>query len=258
MEYRYHPPAASLEGYVRSILNMEDFTQGDSLPILPQGTASLVCLVEKQNPDKNKSTTLLLFTRSIDGAVLQGYTGFSLVAYFFHPFMVGPLFGIQAKKLADYPEQLHTWNVKKTELLLKKLNQVQTNHDRIRMLDDFLQEQFIKNRAACEIVRFATDRLVEDPSSDILPQLLGDLQISDRTLQRLFKKYVGLSPAHFRRFCQFHAAFHQLRKREFGNLSDVAYDQGYADQSHFIRSFREFTRKNPGDYMRSGLDAGSK
>ncbi len=258
MDYCYHLSAASLEGYVRTILTVEDFSPGDSLPVLPQGTASLVCIVEKQNPDKEPSISLLLFTRSIDSSALQGHADFSLVAYFFHPFMVGPLFGIQAKNLAEQPELLQEWSAKKAGHLQKKLKNTRTNKERISMLDDFLQEQVIKNRAACEIVRFATDRLVEDPSSDMLPQLLGDLQISDRTLQRVFKKYVGLSPAHFRRFCQFHAAFHQLRNRAFENLSDVAYDQGYADQSHFIRSFREFTRKNPGDYMRSGLDAGPK
>jgi len=32
-------------------------------------------------------------------------------------------------------------------------------------------------------------------------------------------------------------------------LSDVAYENGYADQSHFIRSFREFTGYTPSQYQ---------
>jgi AraC-like DNA-binding protein len=44
-----------------------------------------------------------------------------------------------------------------------------------------------------------------------------------------------------------------LRGKGFNNLTDIAYDNGFADQSHFIRSFKEFTQITPNDYLRSGL-----
>ena len=69
----------------------------------------------------------------------------------------------------------------------------------------------------------------------------------------MFKKYVGVTPNQYRRICQFQVSFAQLRGKEFNKLTDVAYDNGFADQSHFIRSFREFTQITPNDYLRSGL-----
>ncbi|MBA4058005.1 MAG: AraC family transcriptional regulator, partial [Marivirga sp.] len=55
------------------------------------------------------------------------------------------------------------------------------------------------------------------------------------------------------RICQFQLSFAQVRAKEFNTLTDVAYDNGFADQSHFIRSFREFVDTTPNHYLRWGL-----
>jgi AraC-like DNA-binding protein len=88
---------------------------------------------------------------------------------------------------------------------------------------------------------------------EILSATLENLNISIRTFQRIFKKYVGVTPSQYRRICQFQFSFAQLRAKQFNKLTDVAFDNGFADQSHFIRSFREFTQITPQDYIRSGL-----
>jgi AraC-like DNA-binding protein len=92
-----------------------------------------------------------------------------------------------------------------------------------------------------------------NPGTEILSEMLRKLNLNERTFQRLFKKYVGVTPGHYRRICQFQVSFSQLRSNEFNKLTDVAYDNGFADQSHFIRSFREFTQTTPNDYLRTGL-----
>jgi AraC-like DNA-binding protein len=66
---------------------------------------------------------------------------------------------------------------------------------------------------------------------------------------------VGVTPVQYRRICQFQSAFEQLRSKEFNNASDVAFGSGFADQSHFIRSFKEFTQTTPNNYIQSGLKA---
>jgi AraC-like DNA-binding protein len=44
-----------------------------------------------------------------------------------------------------------------------------------------------------------------------------------------------------------------LKTGQFDNLTDVAFENDFADQSHFIRSFKEFTQLTPKDYIKSGL-----
>ena len=92
-----------------------------------------------------------------------------------------------------------------------------------------------------------------DPGIEILSAMVSKLKLNERTFQRIFKKYVGVTASQYRRICQFHISFAQVRSGDFDKLSDVAYDNGFADQSHFIRSFKEFTQVTPNDYLRSGL-----
>ncbi|MNL65149.1 DNA-binding transcriptional activator FeaR [compost metagenome] len=68
-------------------------------------------------------------------------------------------------------------------------------------------------------------------------------------MQRLFENNVGMSAKLFRRVCQFDASFQRLNQLQFDKLSDVAFEHGYADQSHFIRVFREFTGLTPKEYL---------
>jgi AraC-like DNA-binding protein len=83
--------------------------------------------------------------------------------------------------------------------------------------------------------------------------MLQQLNLTERTFQRIFKKYVGITANEYRRICQFQMAFYQLKARQFDKLTDVVYDNGYFDQSHYTRSFKEFTNTTPNEYLQSGL-----
>ncbi|HEX6428081.1 MAG TPA: AraC family transcriptional regulator, partial [Niastella sp.] len=56
----------------------------------------------------------------------------------------------------------------------------------------------------------------------------------------------------FRRIWQFNNAFQQLNNRQFNKLTDIAFANGYADQSHYIRAFKEFTGITPKEYLKFG------
>jgi AraC-like DNA-binding protein len=80
--------------------------------------------------------------------------------------------------------------------------------------------------------------------------LQRNLNLSERGFQRRFNQHVGISPKLFSRVCKFQAALGQLKNNNYANLSDVAFDNGYADQSHFIRSFKEFAGFSPYQFQK--------
>ena len=76
-------------------------------------------------------------------------------------------------------------------------------------------------------------------------QLCQNLHITERTLERRFLSQVGISPKQFSQIIQFQQSLEQLTLKEFANLTEIVYTNGFADQSHFIRVFKAFTGKTP-------------
>lgn len=71
--------------------------------------------------------------------------------------------------------------------------------------------------------------------------------ISERALQRLLSRRIGLSPKWLIRRRRLHEAADRLRD-EGTSLAGIAADLGYADQPHFTRDFRTATGLTPGEF----------
>jgi AraC-like DNA-binding protein len=101
-----------------------------------------------------------------------------------------------------------------------------------------------------DAIAYATRTIRKANGLISLKDLQGELCVTERTFQRMFESHVGLSPKMFRKICQFDAAFRQLNQGQFTRLADLAYEHDYADPSHFIRVFREFTNRSPKEYLK--------
>lgn len=74
--------------------------------------------------------------------------------------------------------------------------------------------------------------------------------ITQRRLQQIFNDKIGISPKSFARMVRFQYSLKLLLDGAFKNLVDIAYMNGYCDQSHFIRDFKLFSGINPLAYLR--------
>lgn len=72
--------------------------------------------------------------------------------------------------------------------------------------------------------------------------------ITPRTLQRLFQRYVGVSPKWVLRRYRLHEAAARLAEGTSGTWAEVAADLGYFDQPHFIRDFTRAIGMTPSAY----------
>ncbi|MEL7422020.1 MAG: helix-turn-helix domain-containing protein, partial [Bacteroidota bacterium] len=75
-----------------------------------------------------------------------------------------------------------------------------------------------------------------------------DLQT--RRLQQRFKHEIGISPKTFQRTIRINQVIERLVAGP-AKLTDLAYQAGYFDQSHFIRDFRHFTGLTPRTFLKS-------
>ncbi|MCE7923636.1 MAG: AraC family transcriptional regulator [Haliscomenobacteraceae bacterium CHB4] len=91
------------------------------------------------------------------------------------------------------------------------------------------------------VARLAAQKIHEKQGNISLSELQRSLRLSERSLQRRFRQSVGLPPKLYLRIRRFQTSLAQIQRQDFDRLTDIAYDNGYADQSHFLRDFKEFT-----------------
>lgn len=66
---------------------------------------------------------------------------------------------------------------------------------------------------------------------------------------RLFNEWFGISAHSYQKLQQFISATESLHNPAL-KLTDVGFENGFYDQSHFIRVFQEFAEMTPGEYRR--------
>lgn len=249
MKYWYQKVTPELTDYIRSVLILENIPDDgtSNLPLYTQGIPVLLCKMR----DNNHQVTL--FGESAPAEELSVENNQAIIAFFFKPFALGTIFKLSAKELKDSPHEFNLLDPQKAIALNLQLCNSKSIQQKIEIINSFILSQISVNENECKIIRLATDRLMENSNPDSLSQLLEELHVTERTFQRIFKKYVGITPNHYRRICQFYLAFSQLKGGHFDNHTDVAYTNGYFDQSHYIRSFKEFTSITPNEYVQSGL-----
>ncbi|MGF6851097.1 AraC-like DNA-binding protein [Chitinophaga sp. W3I9] len=229
------------------ILDRADPPEPDDLPIFTNGMPALLCTTQ------HKESRLSLFGKTVPSERWAEWGNATLIAFFFKPFAIGPVFKLSAQQLKNEAIGLNRWNPQKAMALTIQLAYAPSTAEKVEVLHQFILSQVTANQRECRIIRYATDKILENPEADVLAQMLQELSLTERTFQRIFKKYVGITASEYRRICQFQMAFYQLKSGQFHKLTDVAYANGYFDQSHYIRSFKEFTATTPNEYLQFGL-----
>ncbi|RQW64374.1 helix-turn-helix domain-containing protein [Vibrio viridaestus] len=86
----------------------------------------------------------------------------------------------------------------------------------------------------------------------------GNIQIQDlerysgytaRTLQRQFKNDIGLTPKGFSRAIRCQSAIYDINHGNGVTFTDLAFDLGFSDQSHFLREFKKLVSATPLEYQ---------
>jgi AraC-like DNA-binding protein len=119
-----------------------------------------------------------------------------------------------------------------------------------------IAERFVRARSpdldpSLVLVRNVVERILQDTTLTQVEQVAEATVLSIRELQRLFQKYIGVSPKWVIQRYRLHEAVEQLSNGSPVSLSELALRLGYFDQAHFIRDFKAVVGKAPGKYMKS-------
>ncbi len=250
------PPPLSISNYTSNIVVIENCNQHSDvvLPLIANGYPGITfqttntALISSRN---KKIDTLFLYGQNVKPVELYTTGQFSFIAYFFYPHILKTLFGFNAKELTDINIDLNILQPAKGMNLKEILINATSLSMRLQLMDSFVLKISEPNYSDVNnSILFATQAIRKSKGLISLKKIQSELKITERTFQRLFEFHVGVSPKMFSRICQFHSAFQQLNQNQFSKFTDVAYENGYADQSHFNRVFKEFTTYTPKEYFK--------
>ena len=192
---------------------------------------------------------LLLYGQNVAPIVVRASGGLMMIAWFLRPHRLSPLFGLRADEVTGLCVPLDDWPQVREMGLVERLALADELNGRLRLMEEFVVRLCAVARDGNRVAGYAAQAIVAGEGRMQLRSLQEELRVTERSLQRLFAEHVGVSPKVYSRICKFQPAFQQLNAGNFSRLSDIAYDNGYADQSHLIREFREFTGLTPGEYL---------
>lgn len=251
MKSYYLKPSDKVSEYVHEILILENhrIISPFILPLFANGMPTLLFQTAKGRI-KNNSNYLTLFGQTVSPDTLTVNDNFTLIAYFLKPHALISLFGISAQELTDNPIDLNLLSHCKPTNIQEQLLNTPSTTQMLALLDDYLLS--LTSRSDTSSIEYATNKIVQNPHHKILREVQRELCVTERTFQRMFERNIGVSPNQFRRICQFNNAFQQLNRERTKSLAEITFCNGYADQSHFIKAFREFTNVTPTEYLNYG------
>jgi AraC-like DNA-binding protein len=94
----------------------------------------------------------------------------------------------------------------------------------------------------------AVEKIACDPSVTRVESLLALCGMRDRTLQRMFRRYVGASARWVVKRYRVYEALEQLGRGKQESLATLAQNLGYYDQAHFINDFKKLVGRSPAQY----------
>lgn len=111
----------------------------------------------------------------------------------------------------------------------------------------------LTRHATVDAVLAAIERTL--PEGPDLAAVYRGLGVGERSVQRLFRRYVGLTPKQTARVLRQTALTMALRDDDVG-LARLARAHGYADQAHMSREYRDLAGLPPGRYRVEAADVG--
>lgn len=129
--------------------------------------------------------------------------------------------------------------------------------EKIDFITEFLQKNLETPEAADRIINTSLDTLLQSNGNMNVDDLADHLQINRRQLERKFSAAIGLSPKQYSKMIRLQSTLKAMQLNKYTSLTSLAYENGYYDQAHFIKDFKEFTGISPRRFYEGSLKLSS-
>ena len=168
-------------------------------------------------------------------------------------FQVGgayPFLRVPLNELRNQPTFLDALPQPGLQELQERIQEAKTLPARIALLEEWLLNRLRIGQEPSDIIPASLALLLKGGWQKPMPELMQELPISQRQLERLYQAQVGMSPKQFTKLLRVEKARLAIKQLKDQSLTRVGADLGYFDQSHFIREFKSVIQMTPHEYLK--------
>ncbi len=133
-----------------------------------------------------------------------------------------------------------------------QMKETSDTHERLSVLERELLNLLAASKPVPGNFRSIFEALRQPGNFSNINSFCRQYSISLRQTERMYNKYVGLSASTYCALNRFHHSLSQLLNSGYSKLSDLAFDNDFFDQTHFIKEFKRFTGNTPGRFIKNG------
>jgi AraC-like DNA-binding protein len=223
--------------------------------IVPNGLSELMFYFgdKPESTDKNIS----IDHNTLIKGQLNGYydikiTGeLSLFSIVFQPYGASMFFNIPLSELLNQNVPLRFILKDVVNELEGRLFDSNSFDEKIRIVEHFLLQRLQKNEMRNHFHRITESvKLINQTRGNInINFLASEACYSRKQFERTFLDLIGISPKQFLKVVRFQHAINEKSKDLITNLTTLAYQCGYYDQSHMINDFYKLSGMSPKQYF---------
>ncbi len=125
--------------------------------------------------------------------------------------------------------------------------------ERIHIIETFLLKELADRKTIDNIVASTVETILNQNGQFSVNEFSKSNNINRRQLARKFASAIGLSPKQLAKTIRIQKTLKVLLNEEITSLTDLAYENEYFDQAHFIKEFKEFTGLTPKEFFGDDL-----
>lgn len=202
------------------------------------------------NPHQKKMPPLFIYGQTIEPIEIEIWGSFKMLVFQLYPFTIKSLFGIDPKSINDNCYDLGVDTIQSQNKFLINLSLFKDFQSKTNILTAYIKELILAKKINFDnAIYWAIKKILNAKGQCNLSEIAKEVHLTKRTFERRFLSETGLLPKQFAKVIQFQSSLTQLSVKDYTILTDVVFENGFADQSHFIRVFKSFTGKTPKQFV---------
>lgn len=176
----------------------------------------------------------------------------------------GRVFGIKFQPGGFYPfvkwpisrltnATLSLWDIFGTDgkALEEAILAREDEEEMVKLAESFLRERLPGQDQHVKVIQGIVDCIIAQREITKVDDIVSLFNLNKRTIQRLFRSYVGVSPKWVIKRFRLHEVAERLAGGAEVDWATLVVELGYSDQAHFIKDFKTIVGRTPAEYAKS-------